>query len=125
MRFLLLVVLLALANLASAVAANTNVDARIGDGVTANKVTSATINSTENTLTIQVTAGKPRTVQFVSDDTAWIYRSSASGTDLKVAQNQTLTLTFEETTTVYFVRQSADGTLKCVPQAPTPVRQDR
>lgn len=82
-----------------------------GDTIsTVNKVqTAATINSTENIVTITI-GTKPRTIMFVAD-TAWIYRSSASGTDLKIAAGQTLTLEISGTTTFYFVRQSADGTL--------------
>lgn len=99
---------------ASAVAATTTLNLTGADGAAlVNKVqTAATINSTENIVTVQI-ASKPRTVCFVAD-TAWIYRSAASGTDFKVASGQTLTLEFTATTTFYHVRQSADGTLSSI-----------
>lgn len=115
MRLILAAVLCLLANLASAVAANTTVTMTAGGDPPFNVVTGATINSTENTITLTLTAGTPRTVMFVSADTAWIYRSSTSGTGVTVAAGQTLILRFKESTVIYFVRSAADGNLRIVP----------
>lgn len=117
MRILLAVVLCLVANLASAVATNTDVDLRAGGDPGWNVVTGATINSTENTITVKISSGAPRTVMFVSADTAWIYRSTTSGTGITVAAGQTLTLRFNAQTIVYFVRSSADGNLRVLPLA--------
>jgi hypothetical protein len=115
MRTILSLALLLLVNLASAVATNTDVDVRQGGDPAWNVVTGATINSTENTITVKVSAGAPRTVMFTSADTAWIYRSSTGGTGVTIAAGQTLTLRFAATTIVYFVRSAADGNLRVVP----------
>lgn len=115
MRHLLVLVLCLVANLASAVVVNTDVDVRGGGEPAWNVVTTATINATENTLTVKVTAGSPRTVMLVSTDTAWIYRSSTGATGLTVAAGQTLTLRFAATTTVFFIRSAADGTMVAIP----------
>lgn len=71
----------------------------------------STCDADEDILVIQASPSKPRTVVLVND-AAWIYRSSASGTDLKVAAGQTLTIEVETTTTIYHTRQSADGAVK-------------
>jgi hypothetical protein len=119
MRFPILAVLALclLSQLAGAAVTNTDVDLRQGGDPGWNVVSTATVNSTENTITVKLSAGAPRTVQFVSNDTAWYYRSSSGGTDLEVAKGQPLTLRFNQTTTVYFTRQSADGNLRIVPVA--------
>jgi hypothetical protein len=110
----LLLVLLA-AGLASGSVVTTTPN--ILSGNNRNVVFQATINSTENVLVLNVTEGRARTVQLFSQDTAWYLRTTTGDTttQIKVAQDQVVTLEIASNTTLYFLRQSADGTLTILP----------
>lgn len=90
--------------------ANTALDLRNGGDHPANAVTSAAVNSTENTLTVSITPGVPRIVQLVSD-VAWYYRSTSGGASVAVAASVPLTLQIPQNSILYYIRAAGDGTL--------------
>lgn len=108
---LLLLLCLTVASFGAVV--NTTLDLRSGGTPPFNVVNQATINGTENTVTVQITAGSPRVLQM-SSTTAWYYRSSSGGNVIPVAAGQSLTLIYQQNTVFYFVQQSAGGNLTLV-----------
>lgn len=109
-RFLLL---LALCASGFGVVVDTVVNLKSGGTPPFNLVNQATINATENTITVQITPGAPRVLQMIGTSD-WYYRSSSGGNVVSVPAGQSWTLIFQQTTTFYYVRQTADGTMALV-----------